>query len=86
MNEQQISALKGLANSKYWTVVKDEIFKPYIRDINEPHTERIQKLCETNPAAAYIGKLMASAMLDNMLATVDRFAVKEGSKQENRFD
>lgn len=80
MTDYQLNALQNLADNASWQVVRDEILVPKIKDITEPYNETIKEMVVGNPAAAYIGRLMAVAILQDVIDSIDSQRSRETGK------
>lgn len=84
MNEELKSAYASLANSPAWELVSEELLSR-AKDISYPDTEYAKELTKANPAAAYIGKVFSSLILEDLVNLVSVYKVRENGKPE-RFD
>ena len=88
MNERQKSIVSALGQSSLWESFRDEFLRDYIRDVkdvsNNMENPELFEMIKRDPAAAYLGRIIAGLALEDLIRIVDNLGGPKREKEDYR--
>ena len=88
MNERQKSIVSSLGQSSLWESFRDEFLRDYIKSVrdvsNNFGNEELFEMIKRDPAAAYLGRIIAGLAIEDLIRIVDNLGGPKKKPEDYR--